>query len=82
MENLHKIAVRLCEGQAVWFNGHLIRAIDYKGNVAACNECTMDCLCNNDMFNLCAECDGYHHHHHFLALVDNKNYKPKQLYIF
>lgn len=82
MTKLHEIAVRLCEGQPVWFNGHLIRAFDYKGNENACFDCTMDCLCNMEMTDLCAECDGYHHHQHYLALVDNHDYKPKQLYIF
>lgn len=82
MKKIHEIAVRLCEGQAVWFNGHLIRAFDYKGNEAACFDCRMDCLCNNDMCDLCAECDGYHHHQHYLVLWGNHANNPKQLNIF
>lgn len=70
MKKLHKIAVRLCEGQVVWFNGHLVRAVDYKGEGNECWECTLDCLCNLDFMDLCAECEKYHHHPHYLVLMD------------
>ena len=74
---LHQLAVRLCEGQVVWFNGHLLRAVDYKGDDNVCWECTMDCLCNIEMTNLCAECDGYHHHQHYLVLMDGHGINQK-----
>ena len=69
MENLHEIAVRLCEGQAVWFNLHMLRAVDYHGDGVPCYDCSMDCICNDDIANLCAECDVYHHHKHYLDLI-------------
>lgn len=70
MEKLHEIAVRLCEGQAVMYNGHMLRAVDYSGEDYACYDCAMDCLCHKDMSNLCIECDEYHHHQHYLVLMD------------
>lgn len=82
MKKLHKIAVCLCEGQAVWFNGHLLRAVDYNGNDNVCWECTMDCLCDIKMSNLCEECNNYHHHPHYLVLMDGGANNTKNHHIF
>lgn len=70
--NLHALAVKLCEGQPVFFQGHSIRARVIPQNYWACYFCDMDCLCNEDMRDLCLECDDYDRKKHILYLLSTK----------
>ena len=65
---LHDKAVILCEGGAVWHEGHSLRAGVYVGEDNPCYVCEMDSLCNMSMVDLCAECDGYDGKKHYLIL--------------
>lgn len=55
--SLHEMAVRLCEGGTVWFECHSLRAVEVTDTDNPCFDCTMDCLCNFKMIELCAECE-------------------------
>lgn len=77
MTKLHKLAVRLCEGDVIWFKTHSIRAVDFFGEGIECNYCEMDSICDKDMSDLCAECDAYHRHKHILVLCINKLHSLK-----
>lgn len=70
--SLHDKAVRLCEGGVVEFQGHFLRAGDYYGDDNPCLYCNMDSICNLDMTDLCAECDGLTHSSHILILVNKQ----------
>lgn len=68
---LRTLAVRLCEGGIVQFNGHFIMAKEVPdGN--PCYECQMDSICDMAMTDLCAECDGYSHTKHCLQLANER----------
>lgn len=67
--SIHDLAVRLCEGGQVEFFGLSIRAKDTPKDDDCCRLCEMDCLCLEDMRDLCYECDQYHGHQHYLELV-------------
>ena len=58
-QTLHEMAVRLCEGDVVWFQSHSIKAVEVKGFYSPCDICDMDCLCNDEMIDLCSECGYY-----------------------
>lgn len=66
--SIHELAVKLCEGQAVYFRGHFIRARVIPDNYWSCYNCSMDCLCHKDMQDLCLECDNYDRKKHILYL--------------
>lgn len=68
----HDLAVRLCEGGQVEFNGLSIRAKDTPNGHDSCYYCHMDSLCDIMMSDLCLECDLYHNHAHLLELVNEK----------
>lgn len=70
-KELHTLAVHLCEGDIVHFNGHFIMAkeVPYEN---PCNECQMDSICDMAMTDLCAECDGYTHTKHYLQLANKR----------
>lgn len=70
--SLHDKAVRLCEGGVVEFQGHFLRAGDYYGDDNPCLYCNMDSICNPDMTDLCAECDGLTHSPHILILANKQ----------
>ena len=63
------MAVRLAEGDAVWVSSLLVRAKRVPHAVDACMECDMDCACNEEMRDVCAECDSYDRHNHILYLA-------------
>lgn len=69
-KELHALAVKLCEGDIVQFNGHFIMAKEVDGN--PCYECQMDSICDMAMTDLCAECDGYSHTKHYLQLANER----------
>lgn len=69
--SLHELAIRLCEGQPVEICALVVRAIDFFGDFAnVCNYCEMDSICTNDddIDNLCAECDNITRTPHYLKL--------------
>lgn len=70
--NIHELAVKLCEGQVVWFQGHAIRAVKVTDGFDVCFYCDMDSLCTKEKGDLCAECDDYDQKYHILQLVSKK----------
>lgn len=68
---LHSLAVSLCEGDIVKFNGHWIMAKEVPGG-DPCYECEMDCICDSDMKDLCAECDAYNRKKNCLYLANER----------
>ena len=62
--SLHDLAVRLCEGGVVWYEGHSLVAIELQDDDDACLMCHMDSICNHNISELCRECD---------LLVDKKH---------
>lgn len=67
-KSLHGLAVRLCEGGAVWYEGHNFVAKVLSDMEDACNYCQLDSICNHNIEKLCAECDALVGKKHCLAL--------------
>lgn len=67
--SLHDLAVRLCEGGAVWFEGHSLKAVKVTGEEFPCYLCDLDSICNVRINDLCAECDRYSISKHYLKLA-------------
>ena len=65
---MHRMAVRLCEGGAVWFKGHSIRAKELHGFSDTCQECDMDSICDKEMSELCEYCEFYSGKYYCLEL--------------
>lgn len=74
-KELHTLAVRLCEGGAVWVSGLMVRAKRVPEEECACQLCKMDSACDKEMCDLCAESDGYDHHKHILYLYNQETMK-------
>lgn len=68
--SLHALAVRLCEGGVVWFQGHQIRAIACPVADNPCMICDMDSECRMAMTDLCAECEIYREQKYCLKIVE------------
>lgn len=66
---LHEKAVRLCEGGVVECMGHYVKAKTYKGKDLPCIDCKMDSICQDELCDLCAECDGLTNEEHYLILA-------------
>lgn len=62
----HDMAVRLCEGGVVDFGGYALKAKDVGREENPCYLCSMDCVCNMEMCDLCAECDDLTRTKHIL----------------
>lgn len=71
-EDLHKLAVQLCEGGLVWFEGHQIGTRTVHELFNPCQECEMDSICDMKMIDLCAECESYDKKKHYLYLANKK----------
>lgn len=56
--SLHDLAVRLCEGGTIDFGGYALKAKDVGQEENPCYLCEMDCVCDMQLTDLCAECDG------------------------
>lgn len=68
-ETLHAKAVALCEGRIVQCGGHFVKAITIPPEQWSCYFCEVSSVCNMEMTNLCAECDGYAHQKHVLKFA-------------
>lgn len=68
----HDMAVRLCEGGEVFFQGYWLKAIAVPEEENPCELCRMDCICRMEMTDLCAECDGYGRCKHLLYFANEK----------
>lgn len=66
--DLHALAVKLCGGQSVFFEGHVIGATIIPFEEWSCYWCSMSDICNMRILDLCAECDAYEHKKHRLYL--------------
>lgn len=71
-ESLHELAVRLCEGGHVWFEGHWFKAVEVPLGFESCNECELDCVCHGSIAELCAECEAYSGKTYLLKFVYRK----------
>lgn len=70
--SLHDIAVRLCEGGVVDYGGYALRAKEVETDDSPCLLCEMDCVCDYDMTNLCAECDGVTRSKHIIYFANKQ----------
>jgi hypothetical protein len=68
----HDMAVRLCEGGEVFFQGYWLKSATVPFEVNACDECTMDCICHDAMIDLCSACDDYDRRNHLLYFANEK----------
>lgn len=66
--SLHDLAVRLCEGGTVYFEGHYFKAVTVPGGFSCCDECELDSICHGLISSLCLECDYYEGGSHLLKL--------------
>lgn len=71
--DLHSKAVALCEGQIVECSSHFVKAITIPPEHWSCYFCEMGSVCNMEMCDLCAECDGYSHQKHILKFAYKAN---------
>lgn len=72
LPSLHDLAVRLCEGDTVWFEGHSLKAVEVAEDLNPCYECDLDSVCVYDVQVLCDECDRYTGTKHLLKLAHRK----------
>ena len=68
--SLHDLAVRLCEGGVIDYDGFALKAKDVGHEENPCYLCAMDSTCNMAMTDLCAECDGVTHTKHILMFAN------------
>ena len=77
VKSLHDLAVRLCEGGVVWFEGLSIVAKELSDGDDACRVCNLDCICNEPLKELCVKCDSLVGKCHYLELwtgnIKNRN---------
>ena len=71
-KSLHDLAVRLCEGAPVWFEGHNLVLIELPDEDDACNCCHLDSICNQNIRELCVACDALVRKVHCLNLWETK----------
>ena len=71
---LHDKAVRLCEGGVVWCMGHYVKAQVVQMDDLPCIDCNMDSICQDELCDLCAECDNLTNENHILILVCDQPY--------
>lgn len=71
----HQKAVTLSEGGFVEIGGLVVRAKRVPDEENACELCEMDSICDREMCNICAECDGYARHKHILYLFNQETKK-------
>lgn len=69
---LHDMAVRLCEGGEVFFQGYWLKAIAVPDGERSCEYCRMDCICHNNITDLCIACDDYDGKRHLLYFANEK----------
>lgn len=65
---LHEKAVRLSEGGAVEIDSLVVMAKRVGDDTMPCDICEMDCLCHQEMADLCSELDSYDRFMHILYL--------------
>lgn len=71
MEDVHKKAIRLIEGDIVEVSGLCVRLSHSPSFSDTCYCCEMDCLCHkgNPICELCEECNNITNEDCFLILV-------------
>lgn len=70
--SFHEMAVRLCEGGEVFFEGYWLKAIVVPEDINPCDLCRMDCVCQMELITICAECDGYERCKHLLYFANGE----------
>lgn len=71
---IHDKAVRLCEGGAVWCMGHYVKAQVFQMDYLPCIDCNMMSICQDELWDLCVECDNLTNENHMLVLVCDQPY--------
>lgn len=56
--SVHDKAVRLCEGGLVEIDGNVVRLVRCNTSGYLCMVCEMDCLCHEEMAEICSECEN------------------------
>lgn len=56
-KQIHDTAIRLIEGGREFYNGHWLRFALVLDGTTPCFECNLDCICTEDMYELCVELD-------------------------
>lgn len=67
--SLHAMAVRLAKGDKVEIGGQFVRAIEVVCVDNPCDLCNMDCVCGEELSELCSEVDKYTHSPHILKFA-------------
>lgn len=68
LPSLHDMAVTLCEGGVIEFNGHTFRAAIADDPFTPCAGCWVDSECHGLVTDLCTECDNYSRERHYLIM--------------
>lgn len=68
--SLHDMAIRLCEGGVIEYGGYFLKAKNLGIEEDPCTLCNMDCVCDINMTDLCAECDSITHSKHILMFAN------------
>lgn len=66
--SLHEMAVRLCEGGKVYYNGHFWTTKVVENVDNPCDICKVDYECCMPIFDLCTEVECYDHKRHILVM--------------
>lgn len=72
-ESLHDLAVRLCEGDTVEFNGLYLKSNTVSSGNISCWACQMYGACTVRFSELCMECDLTDHKTHHLEFAEQRN---------
>lgn len=70
--SLHDMAVRLCEGGVVKCSGYFIKAKDVGKEEHPCYLCSIVSACNQEICDLCFECDGLTRSGHILYFANEQ----------
>lgn len=68
-KSVHEKAIALCEGRPVQIMGHTVKLCKNRYLDDPCYECEMDCICRDEMVDVCTECDSITLSHCYLQLI-------------
>lgn len=73
VNTLYAKAVRLAEGSVEEIGGQFVKAIDVGEVDNPCDRCNMDCVCGDELSELCTEVDRYTRSPHILKFAYEQN---------
>lgn len=68
--SLHDKVIRLMEGGYVECDGHQVRAIEAPSDAISCDFCKMDCLCKDEIAEVCSELCVFSRRDYYLELAE------------